>query len=406
MTGEKSTLNVLILDTGKEWGGGTNSLLELLKRIDRERFRFYVLFYDNYSQGEGPEIKTEIEKLGMDFLLLPQKKQSPTVKILKEVSRTIFFFSRAIKKKLVFYIDYRTRITKNAEDIAAILKELKIDLLYMNNQPSSNLEGIIASRMTGLPAVQHSRIETRLTPFEVRKANQSLSKIICVSKGVKDALLERGVDPVKCVVAYNGISAGTSPRRSPEEIRKEWGIKDNDLLVGTVGSLIRRKRIGDLIGAMQMIQGEFERPIKCLIVGKGPEREALLKMVRKLGIDDRVIFTGFQPDAVSYINAMDIFAMPSEQEGFPRVVLEAMLMKKPVVAARIRGTEELIVNNETGIMYKKGDVKELAGSLAKLLSSPPVMEDMGRAGKERVVGNFSIERYVEQVSGILSGVGA
>lgn len=57
-------------------------------------------------------------------------------------------------------------------------------------------------------------------------------------------------------------------------------------------------------------------------------------------------------------------------------------------------------------MYKKGDVKKLAGCLTKLLSSPSVMEDMGRAGKKRVVGNFSIERYVEQVSGILSGVRA
>jgi glycosyltransferase involved in cell wall biosynthesis len=290
----------------------------------------------------------------------------------------------------------------NAKRIAAILKERKIGLLYMNNQPSSNLEGIIASEMTGIPAIQHSRIETGLNPFEVRAVNQWLSKIICVSEGVRDALLERGVDPSKCVVAYNGISTGTVPRKSPDEIKNEWGIQEGDLLIGAVGSLIRRKRIKDLIEALYMV-GEKAGRVKCLIVGKGPEMENLFELVKKRGLDGKVMFTGFQEDAVSYINAMDIFAMPSEQEGFPRVVLEAMLMRKPVVAARIRGTEELVVDNETGRFFEKGNSRELAECLTELLLSPMLREDMGTAGKERVVDNFSIERYVEQVSGIISG---
>ncbi|GBE40190.1 putative glycosyltransferase EpsD [bacterium BMS3Bbin09] len=396
-------MNILILDTGREWGGGTNSLLELLKRIDRDKFRFQVLFYHNYARGKGSDIKTAIEDLGIEFLLLPQKKQSPGVKILKETARALFFFSRELKKQAVFFIDRRTRIMNNAKRITAILKERKSELLYMNNQPSSNLEGIIASKMSGVPAIQHSRIETELNPFEVKAANQGLSKIICVSQGVMDTLVERGVESAKCVVAYNGISSETVTRRSPDEIKSEWGIPEGDLLIGTVGSLIRRKRIRDLIEAIGMIEGKTGCSVKCLIVGEGPERENLVELAEKSGLGNRVIFTGFQSDAISYINAMDIFAMPSEKEGFPRVVLEAMLMRKPVVAARIRGTEELVVDNETGIMYKKGAVKDLAGCLAKLLLSPQLREDMGMAGKERVVDNFFIERYVEQVSNILSG---
>jgi len=291
---------------------------------------------------------------------------------------------------------------KNAGRIAGILKERKVDLLYMNNQPSSNLEGIMASEMTGIPAIQHSRIETGLKPFEVKAANEGLSKIICVSEGVRAALVERGVDPGKCVVAYNGISSETLPLRSPDEIRAECGIKEGDLLVGTVGSLIKRKRIKDLIEALHMI-GEKAGRFKCLIVGKGPEQENLIELVKKRGLDGKVIFTGFQEDAISYINAMDVFAMPSEKEGFPRVVLEAMLMRKPVVAARIRGTEELVVDNETGRFFQKGDTGQLAGCLTELLSSSAMREEMGSTGRERVLGSFSIERYVEEVSRILSG---
>jgi len=392
-------LNVLILDTGKEWGGGTNSLLELLKRVDRKKYQFYVLFYINCKQDEESDIKTEIEKFGIPFLLQTQEKQSLLIKVLKELVRTIFFFSKGLKKYLIFFIDYQTRIRNNAERIARILRDRRVDLLYMNNQPSTNLEGIIASKMTGVPALQHSRIETRLNLFEVRAANQWLSKIICVSEGVRDALLERGVDSAKCVVAYNGISSGTEPRRSPEEIKSEWGIGDDDVLIGTVGSLIKRKRIGDLIEAMYMIEG-----VKCLIVGKGPEKEVLLELVKKRGLNDRVIFTGFQTDAVSYINAMDIFVMPSEQEGFPRVVLEAMLMQKPVVAARIRGTEELVANNKTGMLFQRGNTKELAQYLTELLLSPSVGKDMGAAGKKRVVENFSIEKYVNKVQEVIGEV--
>jgi len=400
------TLNILILDTGKEWGGGTNSLLELLKRIDRDKFRFQVLFYHNYRQGEGTDIKSAVEALGIEFSLLPQEKQSPVVKMLKETARALFFFSNELKKQAVFFIDRRTRIMNNAKLIAAILKERGAGLLYMNNQPSSNLEGIMAAKMTGIPAIQHSRIETALNSFEVRAANEGLSKIICVSEGVRNALVERGVDPAKCVVAYNGISSETVPLSSPDEIKAEWGIQGDDVLIGTVGSLIRRKRIRDLIEAFGMIEGKTGSSIKCLIVGQGPERENLVELAEKRGLGNRVIFTGFQADAISYINAMDIFVMPSEQEGFPRVVLEAMLMQKPVVAARIRGTEELVVDNVTGRFFEKGNSGELAGCLAELLLSPRLREDMGTAGKERVVNNFSIERYVEQVSGILSGSNA
>ena len=105
MIEQENVKNVLILDTGKEWGGGTNSLLELLKRIDRDMFRFQVLFYHNYAQGDGQSIKTAIEELGIEFLLLPHEKQSLALKILKETGRALLFFSKAIKKQLIFFID-------------------------------------------------------------------------------------------------------------------------------------------------------------------------------------------------------------------------------------------------------------------------------------------------------------
>jgi len=397
--------NILILDTGKEWGGGTNSLLELLKRIDKTRYHFTALFYNNYKKGDESDIKSEIEKLGIDFLLLEQKKQPAIAKTLKELFRALFFFSRQLKKYMVFIIDYQFRIKSNAKKIAHALKDLKIDLLYMNNQPSSNLEGIIASKITGLPALQHSRIETRLNPFEVKTANLWLKKMICVSQGVKNTFVRQGIDAEKCVVVHNGIDPETKPSMPPHEIRKKWGISEDDILIGTVGSLIKRKRLNDLIEAISIAANKNGHTIiKCIIIGEGPERENLVDLVKRKNLHDKVIFTGFQLDAVSYINAMDIFVLTSEKEGLPRVILESMLMGKPVVASNVTGPVELVVDGETGFLVPVRHPEVFADCVLKLIENHELREQMGEKARRRVIENFSIEKYVAGVENVFEGV--
>ncbi|GER93556.1 glycosyltransferase family 1 protein [hot springs metagenome] len=395
---------ILILDTGKEWGGGTNSLLELLKRIDKNKYRFIALFYNNYKKGSDSNIKTEIEKLGIDVLLLEQKKQPAIAKILKELFRALFFFNRQLRKYMVFIIDYQFRIKSNAKKIANTLKDLKIDLLYMNNQPSSNLEGIIASKITGIPALQHSRIETRLNPFEVKAANLWLKKMICVSEGVKNTFVRQGIDAKKCVVVYNGIDPETKPSMPPHEVRKKWEVSENDILIGTVGSLIKRKRLKDLIEAISIAANKTDHTIKCIIIGEGTERENLVDLVKRKNLHDKVIFTGFQVDAVSYINAMDIFVLTSEKEGLPRVILEAMLMGKPVVASNVTGPAELVVDGETGFLVPVMNIDTIVNAILKLIQNPDLRNQLGEKARKRAIEHFSIEKYVTGVEKIFEEV--
>lgn len=395
---------ILILDTGKEWGGGTNSLLELLKRINKNKYHFTVLFYNNYKKGYESNIKTEIEKLGMEFLLLEQRKQPVMVKIAKELSRLTFFFSKRLKRYSVFLIDYQFRIKRNAEKISELLKNLKIDLLYMNNQPSSNLEGIIAAKITSIPALQHSRVETTLNSFEVNAVNLWLKKTICVSEEVKNSFIRQGVDKSKCVVVYNGIAIETAPKASRQDIRKTWGIADKDILIGAVGSLIKRKRIRDLIEAIVMVVRRSEHPVKCMIIGEGPEKNPLMTKVKERNLDSRIIFTDFQSDAISYINALDILVMPSEKEGLPRVILEAMLMGKPVVALNVTGPSELVIDGETGFLVPVRETGMFADSILKLIENPELRRQMGEKAKERVIRNFPVEKYVNDVENVFAEV--
>lgn len=394
---------IVLLDTGKEWGGGTNSLLELLKRIDRSKYEFSCVFYDDYRKGGGPKISEELARLGIGFTQLPRRPQAKGAKLLKEVVRVVGFFSKRLRRIGVFLVDYYFRIRPDATRIAEVLRRQHADLLYMNNQPSSNLEGILAAHSAGIPVVQHNRIDVTLNPIEMRLANRGLQKIICVSDGVRQALVEQGIDSAKCIVVHNGIDADTKPRLSPAEIRTGARAGD-ELLIGTVGSLIRRKRVADLIRAVAVLAKDRRKPVKCLVVGAGPEQANLAAEAQRLGVADRIIFTGFQADAVSYINAFDIFALPSEKEGLPRVILEAMLMAKPVAASRVVGPSELVVDGQTGLLLPLGETRQWVDALERLIDNPALRRRMGEAGRRRVLEQFSIAKYVAGVSAVLDEV--
>ncbi|MBI5826534.1 MAG: glycosyltransferase [Deltaproteobacteria bacterium] len=399
-----SLKKILILDTGKEWGGGTNSLIELLKRADRKRCSFSALFYENYGMGRGPDIGSEIERLGVEFIHMKKSPVKFYAKGLKEAGRALLFFSRELRKRYVFNIDRFSRVIPDSRRIAAVLKDGGFGLLYMNNQPSSNLEGILAAASVGVPCVQHSRIDVRLKPLEARLVNESVSRVICVSEGVRRGLVESGVRADKCVVVYNGIDPSVKPKRKAEEVRREIGLGARGVLIGTVGSLIERKRVELLIEATARLKKTGKEEVWCVIVGDGPEKGRLRKEAERLGVGDRVIFTGFSADALSYMNAMDIFVMASRAEGLPRVILEAMLMSKPVIAFDIVGANELVLNGVTGLILKDGGGAAIADAVEGLIGDRDKMRSFGSAGRQRVIGSFGIESYVKGVEKVFQEV--
>ncbi len=392
---------ILVLDTGNEWGGGTNSLIELLKRVDRSRYQFAALFYRNYPKGDSSDIKAEIEKLGMKFILLESPR--PRLKnFLKELARP-FLFRKKLREDVFSLIDFNFRVVPNAGKIARIIRANSIDLLYMNNQPASNLEGILAAKECGIKALQHARIDTALGAREIRAVNGSVSRVICVSRGVMDGLAGQGVDKNKLSVVYNGIDSKLNSPRSRDEVRAQIGVSDDEVLIGSVGTLTGRKMFADLVESVDRL-AVLGLPVKGIVVGEGPDRGALEDKIAKGGLGGRLSLPGFSQDVPSYLKAFDIFVLPSKREGLPRVILEAMLMGLPVVACNVAGPFEQVVHGDTGYLYKNGDVGELAGYLHKLVSSPALRQEMGGAGRQRVMKKFSIEAYVKGVAAVFEEV--
>jgi hypothetical protein len=393
---------ILLLDTGREWGGGTNSLLELLKRVDRNRFDITVLYYEDVRMGDGHSIGTVVGSLGFPFLLKGRRAIPGWAKAAKEAARIAAGWSRPLRARAVFAVDFRWRIRADADAIARVLREGQFDLLYMNNQPSTNLEGIVAAAACGVPSVQHARSFGSLTPAESRIVNRHLGRMICVSEGLRRAYAAQGVDPGRMTVVHNGIDPSARPDRPGREIRAETGIPEGAFVVGTVGSLMRRKHVDLLIRALARVARNVPCGVIGLIVGAGPERAALEEEARRVGIGDFCRFTGFRGDSLSCLDAMDVVALASESEGLPRLLLEAMLLSKPVVATRVTGCEDLVADGETGLLVPFGDEARLADALGRLAADAGERARMGRNGRERILSGFTVDRYVRGVESVLA----
>ena len=392
---------ILLLDTGKEWGGGTNSMLELLKRINRDKFDITCCFYSDYSRAEGETIGQVLNGIGIPLIVIPQRPQPVWAKLLKEAGRSLLFFSRDARKALTRHVDIMWRIRPNVSKIETLFTQGGFDTLYMNNQPGSNEEGYLAAANLQARLIQHCRIEPVLTPPLVKLVNAHATKIIAVSHGVERVLLQHGVRPELCTTVNNAIDIH-QPLPDRRAMRQRLNIDDDTFVFGSIGSLIPRKANHHTLEALaQFSQKHPEAKWKMVLVGEGAERRALTEQARALGIESRVIFTGFQNTPFDYLATFDAFILASKSEGLPRVVLEAMLLNIPVIGSQVTGTAELIDHDSTGLLFPWSDVSQLAQHLDNIWADADLRARLAAAAYQNVCHTYAIENYVSGVEAVL-----
>lgn len=155
--------------------------------------------------------------------------------------------------------------------------------------------------------------------------------------------------------------------------------------------------------AIRALRGLGDLPWEWKIVGDGPYLQPLKRMIRESGLDGRVRFLGWETadDVKQQYAQANLFLHPSRHEGMPNAVLEAMASELPVIATRIAGNEELVLDRETGLLATVDDVESLRDSLKELLTGPERREAMGRAARRRVAEFFGWERVAEQYQAVL-----
>jgi glycosyltransferase involved in cell wall biosynthesis len=184
------------------------------------------------------------------------------------------------------------------------------------------------------------------------------------------------------------LAAPPDARRS---VRAAWGAGPDDVVVLVPGALERRKGHAVLLAAAERLPAGSD--LRFVFAGAGSEEAALRRRAGQLGV--AVVFAGFQKDIGACLAAADVVAMPSLQEGLGVAALEAMAAGLPVVASRVGGLGEAVVDGETGVLVAPGDPVALARALAELARDPGRRARLGAAGRRRVLARYTMAQMAE-----------
>lgn len=215
---------------------------------------------------------------------------------------------------------------------------------------------------------------------------------IAVSEAVRrDCILGHNVDPDRVTTIHTGIEPVDSfDGKRAATFRREHGIPTDAPLIVTIARLSYEKGIETLIESAETIRKS--RPdARVVVVGDGPDRDALTGLIRQKQLDHSVYFAGFTSDVWPAIYAADVIAMPSHSEGLPNALLEAMAVGKPIVATSVGGIPEAISHEESGLLVSPGNPRELADGALKLLTQREDAARMANVARNTASRQFSVE---------------
>lgn len=257
----------------------------------------------------------------------------------------------------------------------------------------ANFHGIIAAKLAGVKVVIAEEIglpnHSKKAQFVFRQVYKWCNKVICVSKAVKNFLIEiKEIKPEKAIVIYNPVGI---PKQTKKTI-------PNDFTIVSVGRLEKVKNHQLLIKAFSKLE---VTTAKLILVGNGRERENLVKLAIDLNCQNRIEMVGFSAEPEKYLAKATLFVLPSLSEGFGIAVVEAMQQGLPSLCSNVGGIPEFVEENKTGWLFNPNDEGELAAKLNHLVKLPiEHLNFIGETGKNFVSSKFTISKYVENLENL------
>jgi len=208
---------------------------------------------------------------------------------------------------------------------------------------------------------------------------------------------EKGIDPQRVVAIPSGIDLERfNPEATREDIREELGLARDTLIFGSASVFRKKKGYHFLLQATPQILSAYPSS-KLLLVGGGPQENNLRRLIAELKIQDAVILPGFRNDMPRVLNTMDVFVFPTLEEAFPNAVMEAMAMKRAVVATRVGGVPDIVRDGETGYLVEPEDPSAIAEKVSLLFKEKELRRKIGEGGKEFVTANCSHRIMVQRI---------
>lgn len=409
---ENTKKNILFINHSVRDGGPGRSLFYILKYLDRNNVKPYVLipkddiFSDNLKNegiyeniildGRFPE-NIFVPRMGMDIYNNKSDKLDFTTKLKK-------FFAAIINIYELILLIFTS---------GKIIKENNIDVVYCNGT-QAKVVGTFIGKFNKKPVIWHVRniqqkyvLKTIITKLA---SYNSVKRIIPVSNATA---MQFNHVKEKVHVVYNGIDPSDySPAKTRGTLRSDYKISRNTVIIGSTGRLVPRKGYIHLIEAARYLKEHSKnKDFVFVIVGDTPHffqynhLDYLKKKVSEYGLDKHFIFTGYKSDIMPYLKNFDIFVIPSNYpDPFPRSVIEAMCFKLPVIGFRIGGIAEAIDNKVTGYLSDQDDVTNLSENILSLVNSPDERKEMGIAARERVIKMCNAKDISKSIEKIILSV--
>ena len=380
---------ILFLDHVGELGGAELCLVDMVRHM-KDRSKVVLM-------SDGP-LREVLESMGADVSVLSLAKNVSGVRRASGILRSIL----AVPHVLLL-----------ARKISRIAKEY--DLVWANSQKSF-VVGCFAASLAGRPLVWHLHDILTADHFSysnrriaITLANRYASRVVTVSKaGMQSFIDSKGRPELSCVV-YDGIDERgfvpvTASTGSSISIRKEFGIADAPL-VGDFGRLTPWKGQDVLIRALPFLKGVHAVFVGDALFSEMEHKESLRSLAEELGVADRTHFAGFRENIADIMSEMDVVAHTSTSpEPFGRVLVEAMLVRRPLIASDAGGPVEIVENGKDGVLVPPGNPTLLAAAIRDVLENKASSQIRVDHAYDTAISRFSLEKFLAGVDAVAAAV--
>lgn len=379
-------------------GGAQKVCLDIVEYLPNDRYEIYLIA----GPDTGPEGSLWERAKGIKGL---------NIKVVAEMVREI-----SPLKDMVALMK-----------LCCLFKTVKPDIVHCHTS-KAGFVGCVAAKLAGVPVIIYSPhghlfapqaniadvsgniLRLKLFYFLRRLASFCATKVIALNNADKNeqVTLLKLAPARKYEVIYNGIEM-ISPKseisrqgtlkegasRDPVGTGRNPKLENSYPLLATVGRLTPEKGHSYLLEAVKLVKNKYPN-VLLLVIGDGILRNRLESISVELGIKDNVRFTGLQDNPPDLVKEVDLFILPSLYEAFGLVLLEAMTLRKAVIASKVNGIPEVVVDNETGILVPPAQSTAIAEAIIKLAKNKEMSEKMGAAGYKRVSELFVREKMVSK----------
>lgn len=386
----RSKIPILFLHSQDGFGADSAIHAHLMRHLDRDCFVVHVAS----SQGDGSGVPPALAR----FREIPDIRLRPTVFAPGFRHRSRETLLRGVRAAAAFPVDVLA--------LAAYVRREGIRVIHGTDRPRDALYTVALARATGARSVVHVHVAwSRFYSAPAKWGVRTADAVFSISRFVTETVVATGTPRERVHTVLNGIDlSGWDPKEDGLSVRREFGIPSDAPLLASVSRLFAQKGQRELLQAFARVRRKHPE-VRLLVVGAdavevhgGSFTRELRVLARDLDVADRVVFTGPRTDIPRIMAACDVFALPSFEEPFGLVFLEAMAMERPVVSLNNGGTPEVVEHGRSGLLSPPHDIDALADNIVTLLANANLRARFGAYGRSRVLESFTAERMARDAA--------